>query len=245
MSPKMIQTHQPTIFGTAITAGLSSSADGTMKRGLVSDEETFRNREVFLEKCGIRADQSVLVGIVYDKEDFTVYREVGVINQRQGMYGDDVLAADALVTTDPGVALFLPLADCVGVIVYDPDRRVLMVSHLGRHSIEQYGGMASIRYLVDTFGSDPTKLLVWLGPSPSQEKYPLRQFDGRGMHEVVIDQLMQVGVVCDHIEASSIDTATDSDYYSHSEFLKGNRSSDGRFAIVAMMTMAVQGEPAS
>jgi hypothetical protein len=56
--------------------------------------------------------------------------------------------------------------------------------------------------------------------------------------------LLEAGVLPENVENAGINTAESDEYYSHSEFLKGNETDAGRFAIVAMM-MGVQGEPAS
>jgi len=42
---------------------------------------------------------------------------------------------------------------------------------------------------------------------------------------------------------SEIDTSTSKNYFSYSQFLKGNETIPGRFAVVAMMVE--QGEPAA
>jgi hypothetical protein len=56
---------------------------------------------------------------------------------------------------------------------------------------------------------------------------------------VLTEQLIQSGVQQDHIESSGIDTVSSADYFSHSEFLKGNRPIDGRYAIVAMLSSSL------
>jgi hypothetical protein len=45
-----------------------------------------------------------------------------------------------------------------------------------------------------------------------------------------------MGISPDNIQLSPIDTTLDPTYYSHSEFLKGHRDTDGRFCILAMTT---------
>lgn len=113
-----------------------------------------------------------------------------------------------------------------------------MLSHLGRHNLEQYGGTKCVDYLVREFGADPKNLTVWLSPAAGKENYPLYSFDNRGLHDVAIAQLNKAGVPLGNIVASPIDTAIDQNYYSHSQFKSGKRSADGRFAIVAIMLQA-------
>ena len=120
-------------------------------------------------------------------------------------------------------------------MIFDPVTQVLMLSHLGRHSIEQNGGRESIDYLVREFDSKPSDLLVWLSPAVGKNSYPLVTFGGRGLHEITVNQMVEAGVELGNIEVSHVNTAENPDYFSHSEYLKGEQVSDGRFAVVAMM----------
>lgn len=239
----MIASDQPTIFENTIVAALSSKGDGNLKFGLGDDMDILKNRERFLDKVGIDIHHTSLVGITYDTEDFVKYRIVTLEDKGRGMFGAATEEyVDALVTTEPGHALFLPIADCAGAILYDPSRRVLMVSHLGRHSVEQDGATKSVAYMVNKCQVRAADILVWVSPSVGKATYPLKAFGGRSLQEVIVDQLAHAGVTKEHIQVSPIDTAHDENYFSHSEFLKGRQDTPGRFAVVAMMRE--QGEPA-
>ena len=238
----MIDADQPTIFGSVVNAAISSKSDGNMKFGIGDSAEVENNRRAFLKAAGIDMDTTTLVAITYDTDNFTKYRVIDGDEKPAGMYSmDSVVHADALVTRESNRALFLPLADCVGAIMYDIDHHVLMVSHIGRHSAEMDGGRRSVKYLKDTFEVEPARLKVWLSPGVGRDTYPLHRFGGKGLQEVIVDQLRAAGVNDENIEVSTIDTAKSKDYYSHSEYLKGN-DEQGRFAIVA--AMRAQGEPA-
>lgn len=233
----MVLANQPTIFGGAVVVGLSSADDGNMRFNRGDNEETRENRIAFLEQIDIEPTQATLIQVSYeDVADFTRYQIVDDSHLGEGMLEPSSdLHADALVVTRPDHALFLPLADCIGAVIFDPVAQVLMVSHLGRHSIENEGALKSIQYLITEFGSEPSDLLVWLSPSVGSDSYPLRAFGDRSLSEVACEQLTTIGVQLDHIETSDIDTAEDDNYFSHSEYLAGNQMTDSRFAIVAMM----------
>jgi copper oxidase (laccase) domain-containing protein len=239
----MIAADQPTIFGNAVTAAVSSKADGNMKFGIGDDTKVEVNRHNFLQSAGMDISRTTLVGITYDTDNFAKYRIVTEAEKQAGMSaGTKAEYADALVTDRPGHALFLPLADCMGVILYDPTHHALMVSHVGRHSAEIDGARRSVKYLKDTFSSNPAELKIWLSPAVGKATYPLHRFGGKGLQEVVTDQLLASGVLEQNIEKSDIDTAASENYYSHSQHLKGNDEL-GRFAVAA--EMHGQGEPAS
>lgn len=234
----MISEHQPKIFKSGVLVALSSVDDGNMRVGLGdSDEVVTENRRKFLSRNMIALQSTVLCGVTYDRENFTEYAAVRKHDKGRGMVpGTDMIIADALTTDEKDSALFLPLADCVGAILYDPARQPrLMVAHLGRHSIEQGGVAKCVEFMKFQYGTNPENLLVWLSPSPNGDDYPIWKRDNKSFREVAVEDLLGAGVVEENIEVSSVDTIKSTDYFSHSEFLKGNRENDGRYAIVAKL----------
>jgi copper oxidase (laccase) domain-containing protein len=214
----------------------STAMDGTMKT-LDGDELTARNNRVaFLEKNGLNPKSTTLHTLSYDTDDFCCYELLTADDMGDGITRDSTIIADAVVTTDINHAILLPLADCIGAVIHDPTQNILMLSHLGRHNLEQFGGTRCIEFLVEKFGVNPATLTVWLSPAAGGKNYPLYAFDNRSMHDVATEQLTGAGVTLEHITTSPIDVTTDETYFSHSQFLKGNRESDGRFAVVATMS---------
>jgi copper oxidase (laccase) domain-containing protein len=219
-----------------IFVATSKTNDGNMLTpGDNTDRDVIANRASFLAKNGIDIKQTTRVNIVYEGDNYCRYFEVDNNNIGSGMEFGEVAAADALVTRTINHALFLPIADCVGTVIFDPNKQILMLSHLGRHSLEQNGGRESVKFLAEHYNCIPSELLVWLTPAPGPDVYPLHYFNGRSIKNVVFQQLQSAGILPDNITDDSDDTSKNQDYYSHSEFLKGNRPNDGRYAVVAVM----------
>lgn len=233
----MIATDQPTIFGENPVVGLSSVDDGDMRFIAVDNGTSHQRRIAFLDEMSIEMTQVTRLQASFEGvTDFARYVTLDESYEGEGIVDTDTaLRADAMVVTRPDHAIFLLLADCVGAVLYDESNNILMVSHLGRHSTEIEGARRSIEYLVEQFDTNPADVTVWLSPAVGSASYPLHAFEGRSLHDVVIEQLTGAGVSLDRIEALSVDTATSDSYFSHSEYLAGNRTEDGRFAIVAMM----------
>lgn len=231
----MIARDQPTIFDDALIAAVSSADDADMGFGRLDNDEVGLNRAVFLQTNDIEPTHTTLLRVTYDTTDFCRYVVLDDEQQGEGIHEPSSLEADAVVVTRPDHAVLLPLADCVGAVIYDPNNQIMMVSHLGRHSIEQGGATKSIQYLIEYFDSNPAELLIWLSPAAGGENYPLQAFANRGMHQVVVGEFLAQGVPFERIEVSDVDTTESDDYFSHSEFKGGYRDFDGRFAIVAMM----------
>lgn len=219
-----------------VRVAVSTVSDGDMRiPGLPENATIIAHRAAFLLSCDMSLRSSTRLRISYDGTNFCRYREVTAADMGDGMQTSVSVPSDALITRTPGHSLFLPLADCVGAVIYDPIRCVLMLSHLGRHSIEQNGGYASVSYMIDKHQSDPASLLVWLSPSPGKDTYPMFAFDGRAIKDVAIEQLVLAGVIASNITNNSADTSTDPRYFSHSEFLKGNSAKNGRHSMAAVM----------
>ena len=220
-----------------IIVATSTVADGSMfNRDNLDDPEIFENRETFLKTQNIAMSQATRVRINFDRSDFCQYASVTNEDLGKGMHNEHIQIADALITTDRDHALFLPVADCIGAAIYDPKHGVLSVAHLGRHSLEQNGAYRLINHLKDEYQSNPLDLKIWLTPAPGKDVYPIWALNNKGMKEAAFEQLFAAGVVAEHITNNTTDSDKDPNYYSYSEFLKGNREKDGDYSIVAMMT---------
>ena len=219
----------------ALKIYVSKVSDGSMKPDNINNQlSVLSSRAKFLKKNKIKPENTTLVKINYDNTDFTRYLTINEESMGEGIIRESNTMCDALVTSNFDHALLLPLADCVGAVIYDEATNVLMLSHLGRHSLEQFGGTKSIKYLVDNFNINPKNVKVWLSPAAGSENYPLTAFSGKSLHQVATEQLVASGVRVANITASTVDTTKDPSYFSHSQFLCGKRKVNGRFAVVAI-----------
>lgn len=222
---------------------ISNVNDGSMlNRHDDKDENVIKNRERYLNKHTILMSQATRLDTQLTKRaknnqenNFCRYFDLTQSDIGKGMYADDVVVADGIVTTIVNHALVLPVADCVGAILYSAKKRVLMLSHLGRHSLEQQGGVKSVEYLITKYQVDPAELQVWLTPAAGKTKYPIWALDGQGMKEATLSQLISAGIQDYNIIDSPENTDEDETFYSYSEYLKGNRKEDGDHMIVAVM----------
>lgn len=218
----------------ALVIAMSEIKDGSMSKA-ISEAERDENRESFLARHGISSDQTVLVHLKYEGDDYRRYSTVRADEAGDGIVYESTIVADALFTKEKNLALLLPVADCIGMVLYDVKNEILGLAHLGRHNLLQHGGAEVIRYIQEHFASNPEDVRIWLSPAAGKASYPLHDFANKSMHEVAMEQLHEAGVLAQNITADERDTTTDPTLFSHSEFLKGNRESDGRQAVVAMM----------
>ena len=213
----------------------STVTDGSMKSPDQNFASVLAARTTFLHAHTINPADTTLVQVTYQGADYCRYYTIDNTAKGDGITRVPTIESDALVVTQPEHALFLPLADCVGAVLHDPTKDILMVSHLGRHNVEQHGGTKCVDYLIEHHAVNPADLTVWLSPAAGKENYPLYAFDNRSLHDVATEQLVAAGVLLQQIDTSPINSAVDENYFSHSQFLRGTRDTDGRFAIVAML----------
>jgi copper oxidase (laccase) domain-containing protein len=219
-----------------VKIGLSDKSDGNMKVFNYSDEElepVGENRQKLMNGMGIKMDSVSFVRVGYvDVEDFCIFAETKVGDERGvklDLCAGQVPRVDGLLTKEVGNALFLPLADCLGLVLYDENNEVLMMVHCGRHTVEQEGALKAVKYMQETARVNPADIWVWMSPSAGKENFPLHKMGGISMQEAVIEQLLATGVLESNIVKSDVDTTKDESYWSHSQ-----GDLDKRFAIVAV-----------
>ena len=244
----MIAADQPTCFPSDLLVAVSSKDDGTMLNRIRGRHvaEVLDNRWRFCDQIGVNYDEVVYHVISYDQgQTFDAIADVTEADTTR--HNSEGIFADALYTEAVGVGLFLPVADCIATAIYDPKRRALMLVHLGRHSTVAQLMSRAVRYFVER-GSQAKELQIWMSPSITQKNYRMDYFNHaddinwRNFYHQTADGIyldmqgfnrslaIQVGVPADNIVMSSIDTADDPNYFSHS-----SGDTAGRIVVVAMM----------
>ncbi|GAC1451699.1 MAG: peptidoglycan editing factor PgeF [Ktedonobacterales bacterium] len=72
---------------------------------------------------------------------------------------------DAMITDTPGYALFWAYADCVPILLYDPDHRAIALVHAGWRGTAQAVAARAVETMAQRFGSRPGQLLAGIAPS--------------------------------------------------------------------------------
>lgn len=97
---------------------------------------------------------------------------VGVTDRGRGARepSDALADTDALVTADRGIVLVTLVADCVPVLLFDPEARVLACAHAGWR-----GALSGVlQTTLDTMGSlgaRPERMVAGIGPGVAKERY--------------------------------------------------------------------------
>lgn len=84
---------------------------------------------------------------------------------------EELEGIDAMLTNVRGIALGARTADCVPVLLYDPENKAIAAVHSGWKGTVKRISAKAIRLMTETFGTDPRDLLAVIGPSIGPESY--------------------------------------------------------------------------
>ncbi len=153
-------------------------------------------------------------------------------NKDSGMQNlDEYLFGDAIITSAKRKILTVKIADCAGILIYDPKNEVIGAVHSGWRGSSKKILPKAINLMKSHFNSNPADILVYISPVPSAEKYQVGKevaelfpfstvkdnsgnyfFDNR--KELII-QLMESGIRKQNIELSPMCTISNLDLHSY------------------------------
>jgi polyphenol oxidase len=158
--------------------------------------------------------------------------------------------ADAILTTNPDVTLYMRFADCVPILVADPVRKVVGIIHAGWQGTVKHVARAAVETMRSKYGTNPVDVIAAIGPSIGAHHYTVGpevasrvrssfedsissvliskngtlQFDLWAANRLVLEK---AGVKS--IEVAEICTACHlEDWYSH----RGEQGKTGRFGVL-------------
>ena len=143
----------------------------------------------------------------------------------------DYFGTDGLITNNPEIILFIKVADCVPVYLYEPRSQLIGLVHSGWRGTA--GGIVSnaVRKILK-MGADKKEVNVFLGPAIGFCCYEVdgevadnfnnnakrKMESGKwkvGLHEEIYLQLTEVGISPDNIKISQICTFESQDCHSY------------------------------
>jgi len=83
----------------------------------------------------------------------------------------DPLRADIILTDRPEVSLYMRFADCVPILLHDPQQGVVGLAHAGWQGTVRGAAAAAVRAMYEGYGSKPEDILAGIGPSIGPDHY--------------------------------------------------------------------------
>ena len=145
------------MHGTSSRQGMSDAVNSDPR--LIKNEQAQKTNEDhhlrFLSESGIEGQSLKVLKQIHSDRVFVVESDP----LSEGLEGD------ALITATPGRPIGVYTADCVPVILYDPQTHTTGVVHAGRAGTEKGIVPAAIKKMIECFGVKTATLKVALGPS--------------------------------------------------------------------------------
>ena len=87
----------------------------------------------------------------------------------------DGAGIDGLVTNEPGVPLYTSYADCVPLLFYDPEQKVIAMAHSGWRGTAARIGAKMIHLMEEEYGSQAENIIAAIGPSICRACYEVSE----------------------------------------------------------------------
>lgn len=210
------------------------------------DRETvFKNRARLYKAVGVDPERVAVAQLIQGTR-------IAVATEQKQEFID----TDGLITNIRNRALLILIADCAPVTLYDPKYHVIGLAHGGWRGTVDRIVAKMVAMMGETFGSAPADILATVGPSIGPCCYEVRQdligqfyeafpqhaqhfFMAREDDTIHLDiwtalrfQLLESGILPEHIEESGICTACHLDeFYSN----RAEKGLTGRFAGLVML----------
>lgn len=203
------------------TIAISKRSDGGMKiTGNANDDQAaLSRRQTFLKQLNIQNSQVVSAGLVHGSQ-------VEIVNNNHA--GQLIKNTDGLISNAKDIALAVTVADCLPIILYDPEHHAVGLLHAGWRGLAAGIIENALTKMADHFNTEPEQLQVAIGPSIHQCHYQvgsdlLDVFDDKKLIQVAVkkvgddsfldlpivakQQLLSLGVSLHKIDISPLCTA--------------------------------------
>lgn len=221
------------LFNDQVILATSMRKDGNMRAFSETEfDEVLKNQSTIVTALGGRSDNTARVLTTYlERNSFTEYCEINdrTITEHAINRPETALKlADGLVTRTRDYTLLLPLADCLGVVFFDPEQNILGLLHSGRQNLEEDGAYKFVEFLKQNYNCKPQNLKVYL--TAHAQNFEIYALNHAKLAEAAKEQLLRAGIKAENIEASDIDTVINPDFPSNST---GDKTT--RFAVAVKL----------
>ena len=86
-----------------------------------------------------------------------------------------IVDTDALITNDPNLFVCVQTADCVPILLFDPEKKVVAAIHAGWRGTVSKIAQKTVCQMVEKFGCVPSDIIAGIGPSVHMHAYEVGQ----------------------------------------------------------------------
>lgn len=231
-----------------IKIAYSTFNEGNIDQRYSSKKELKENRKNIFKEFGIKTFDVIEAQQVHG----TLILPLNEENSKMWR-GKNVTGIDGFVIDQTDVALMLRVADCVPVVMYDPNHHVMGLFHVGWRGATKDYHLAGLETLIAHYETKPRSVLVWLGPSAqdccyASEKKPdqttnvawkkyIKKRNNTWWVNIpgyITETLLKAGVLKKNINSSSVCTVESEEMFSY-QLSKADNKNEGRFAVLVQL----------
>jgi polyphenol oxidase len=138
-------------------------------------EHVTENRRLLAMELGITPGMLLFPGQTHTA-NIRVIRKYSAIKER-------ITETDALITRLPEVCVSVLTADCVPLLLYDPETMVVAAAHAGWKGTVQSIALKTVEVMVEQFGCKTHQMLAGIGPSIGPEHYEVGEDVINAVHQ--------------------------------------------------------------
>lgn len=239
----MIEIIKPTIFPSNILAGVvtANREDYPIHGFSIKESEYHSAPDVDM----MRRALSMQLG--FHPLDMAYQDQVHGDNIKMVDNEYEIGESDAMISFLRRKILNVAIADCPGILIYCPDKKMIAAVHSGWRGTKQNIVSKTIKKLVKEFDVDPSQTLVYISPSASVDSYEVgKEFlelfpkntikrDGNYFFDnkkEIQDQLVSNGIKLKNIEIDKRCTIKDPNLHS----FRRDKEAAGRMSAFIVMT---------
>lgn len=125
-------------------------------------QDALANRELLCRELGVNHQMLRVPGQVHSGN-------VLVVKDNEE---HDLAGVDGLVTDNSGLPLLLHFADCVPVLIFETDKRLVGIVHAGWRGTAQSIAVNAVNLMVEKWGAKPSAMVAAVGPAIGPCCYP-------------------------------------------------------------------------
>lgn len=192
--------------------------------GVEKDKKSVsENRKKFLNKAEVDIEKCVCMRVVHGSDVALADPKSAGISM---IDFKKAVTCDAIITDKNDLFLFLLIADCLPIILYNPTRNLTGLVHAGWRGAEAQVAKEAVDKLDKEFSSNSKDLIVGFGPAARVPEY-YKDFVGDCRK-----QLITAGVSDKNIFDCGINTIVDKRFFSYRRDVVNGDEDKGRFACV-------------
>ncbi|MBW8330408.1 MAG: peptidoglycan editing factor PgeF [Prolixibacteraceae bacterium] len=144
----------------------------TTKEGWISGNKPRFTGDQEADYSGFRKELAISCEVKVEKFMFPRQTHSDhIVEVTSGTDSTIISGTDALITNEPGLFICVQTADCVPILLFDPQKKVVAAIHAGWRGTVSKIAQKTIQQMTEKFDCQPTDIVAGIGPSIHMHAY--------------------------------------------------------------------------